>query len=302
MPSSGVATACQGKETDKIYIYGYKTKTNFTVFWYDHDNPGKSPKWCFSTDSATTQTVTLQNDDSTFNLDILNASAMDTANTEAQLKLVLGRGEQQYINITANTTANGFEYGVGTKDGDSQSGDIRVVGSMGGGHKDIGTWEENTLTVDGIKIYDPDEMLDSNKFKFGIPTDENTDFRANVQIYGEGATVTTTGTQFTKAPQGVLVVDTEVATVKGKNIIAIGGSAVNKVSAELLGLTYPTYGGDQAWKDATGVTGEGQAIIKTLTSPYSTDKVAMLVAGYSCLLYTSPSPRDLSTSRMPSSA
>ena len=29
---------------------------------------------------------------------------------------------------------------------------------------------------------------------------------------------------------------------------------------------------------------------------------AMLAQGYSCLLYTSPSPRDLSTSRMPSSA
>ena len=28
----------------------------------------------------------------------------------------------------------------------------------------------------------------------------------------------------------------------------------------------------------------------------------ILVAGYVCLLYTSPSPRDLSTSRMPSSA
>ena len=27
-----------------------------------------------------------------------------------------------------------------------------------------------------------------------------------------------------------------------------------------------------------------------------------LAAGYACLLYTSPSPRDLSTSRMPSSA
>ena len=26
------------------------------------------------------------------------------------------------------------------------------------------------------------------------------------------------------------------------------------------------------------------------------------IQGYSCLLYTSPSPRDLSTSRMPSSA
>ena len=33
-----------------------------------------------------------------------------------------------------------------------------------------------------------------------------------------------------------------------------------------------------------------------------TDRAAILVHSWSCLLYTSPSPRDLSTSRMPSSA
>ena len=33
------------------------------------------------------------------------------------------------------------------------------------------------------------------------------------------------------------------------------------------------------------------------------NKVAVVIGmGYACLLYTSPSPRDLSTSRMPSSA
>ena len=32
------------------------------------------------------------------------------------------------------------------------------------------------------------------------------------------------------------------------------------------------------------------------------DHTRNLLTGYTCLLYTSPSPRDLSTSRMPSSA
>ena len=35
---------------------------------------------------------------------------------------------------------------------------------------------------------------------------------------------------------------------------------------------------------------------------YNTGYQASLGAAYACLLYTSPSPRDLSTSRMPSSA
>ena len=45
----------------------------------------------------------------------------------------------------------------------------------------------------------------------------------------------------------------------------------------------------------------GELVIKHL---YSIDQVAYIrfASVYSCLLYTSPSPRDLSTSRMPSSA
>ena len=56
------------------------------------------------------------------------------------------------------------------------------------------------------------------------------------------------------------------------------------------------------------VTEEGKGELKTRTFPL--DKISQeipeiprLVAGtITCLLYTSPSPRDLSTSRMPSSA
>ena len=50
---------------------------------------------------------------------------------------------------------------------------------------------------------------------------------------------------------------------------------------------------------------------ETLTNTYAVDQSgyiafplvgAIAARGYTCLLYTSPSPRDLSTSRMPSSA
>ena len=40
----------------------------------------------------------------------------------------------------------------------------------------------------------------------------------------------------------------------------------------------------------------------TLFMPYRTKEIAFPIRATSCLLYTSPSPRDLSTSRMPSSA
>ena len=40
----------------------------------------------------------------------------------------------------------------------------------------------------------------------------------------------------------------------------------------------------------------------TITQGYSPDEYEVLDQSDDCLLYTSPSPRDLSTSRMPSSA
>ena len=49
------------------------------------------------------------------------------------------------------------------------------------------------------------------------------------------------------------------------------------------------------------VTARREALIKDLKEQVSARDQALLNAG-SCLLYTSPSPRDLSTSRMPSSA
>ena len=63
-----------------------------------------------------------------------------------------------------------------------------------------------------------------------------------------------------------------------------------------------------------GREGQAQTSDKRLTVTLSTPKELggaggegtnpeqLFAAGYSCLLYTSPSPRDLSTSRMPSSA
>lgn len=78
------------------------------------------------------------------------------------------------------------------------------------------------------------------------------------------------------------VVDTEVDdAIKAMNIIAVGGSAINGVSAEILGLAFPTYGTAQEWVDATAVDGEGKAIIKLMDSPFATGKFALLVAGYS---------------------
>ena len=59
-------------------------------------------------------------------------------------------------------------------------------------------------------------------------------------------------------------------------------------------------GDDRLWKLEVDKGGNGYAVIRFLPAPNGED--LPFVKLYSCLLYTSPSPRDLSTSRMPSSA
>ncbi|MBU2496777.1 MAG: hypothetical protein KJ767_01825, partial [Nanoarchaeota archaeon] len=277
-----------GEETDKIYIAatnltatGYN---NFSIYWYDKDaSAGQNNPKLYATTGNNTDvlqhTVIAQYKDANFNIDIVPASPY--AISSQQLRIEIGRGERQYINLTTNSTSLGFDYGFGTKDGDAIVSDVVSGGESP--FKQIGTWTANTLTVDGLKIYDPNNYGDSNEFRFAIPRDEGLDFKANIQVYGEGATISRTGTQVTRAPIGVSFLDTEITSVQGKNIIAIGGSGINKVSAKILGLEFPTYGTSQAWQDATMVTGEGQAVVKIVDSPYTDGKVAMIVAGWSAV-------------------
>jgi len=101
------------------------------------------------------------------------------------------------------------------------------------------------------------------------------------EIGAKASTTETTSSGVVKLGD-VVITDTEAEAQKPTtNLIVVGGSAINKVTAKLLSLTYPTYGSDKKWQDATGVTGEGQAIIKLMANPYLTTQKAMLVAGWS---------------------
>ena len=82
----------------------------------------------------------------------------------------------------------------------------------------------------------------------------------------------------TTTEESVLVVkDTEIDSVKDKNLIVVGGSCINSVAAKVLGLTYPTCGAD--FTAATNVDA-GKYLIKAVASPYNSEKTAVVVAGY----------------------
>ncbi len=76
---------------------------------------------------------------------------------------------------------------------------------------------------------------------------------------------------------GIPITDSEAssASYAGKNWIVVGGSCVNTVAADLLGVNYPTCGAD--WTATTNV-GAGEYLIQTFE--HGTGKVATLVAGF----------------------
>ena len=83
---------------------------------------------------------------------------------------------------------------------------------------------------------------------------------------GASATTVTTGT----STSYVSLEDTEVTDVSAYNAIVVGGPAANMVAADLLDLTYPSYG------SASGLM-EGDAIIKLVDNGA---KVALIVYGW----------------------
>jgi hypothetical protein len=91
---------------------------------------------------------------------------------------------------------------------------------------------------------------------------------AGVYITSSDAVVSSTGGE-----SGVMTVkDTEVSTVAGKNLIVVGGSAINSVAADLLGGAYR---GDVFTSMTT--VGDGEFLIQSFDR---SGKTALLVAGY----------------------
>ena len=120
----------------------------------------------------------------------------------------------------------------------------------------IGTKDEDHRSRYGIIIETPKTKGAGDKVEFGIPSDF---MQANVVIKGESAVVSG------GSSGGDVVIN-----CRSTNLILVGGPAVNRLSAEFLGLVYPAYGAD------SGIS-SGEAIISLKDNG---NKVAMIVAGY----------------------
>ena len=101
--------------------------------------------------------------------------------------------------------------------------------------------------------------------------------------------------------------DAPVNTVPGAQSVAedtalpIAGVSVADVDSSTLTTTLSVSSGTINVTAGPGVIGNGSASV-TITGTAAQINAALAGLSYTCLLYTSPSPRDRTRSRMPSSA
>lgn len=165
----------------------------------------------------------------------------------------------------ANTTS-GIGY-LGSADGDSATGDFFYSAT------DITGYDKDVRKRDGVVVKDPESNLDNDKVVLSVPNDDEYKFWVRVAKPKSGASSSPSSPAAPKAPT-LAMKDTEVGDVAtlGKNVVAVGGPAVNKVTANLLGLSFPTYG--------SGVAGlsEGKAMLEM--KDLAGGKKALLVYGW----------------------
>ena len=152
------------------------------------------------------------------------------------------------------------------------------------------TWSSDSAVWNEIQMETNDDLYKSVDYYGTMQTLDKSDSDSHSVIISypdeqvfpelyvaEVAAAITTGTSGGGAASfnGVVVTDSEVASVSGKHLIIVGGSCVNSAAATLVGGAY--CGSD--WTEATGV-GTGQYLIKGYATNSLTSKLALLVAGY----------------------
>ncbi len=225
---------------------GWKYRANDTVELFNH----KAGSVLYN---HSLTKVTMQFDDTKLTAVVTTDNVTDEAGSIGVGFQIDGTAAND-INFTANVTGNGIEW-LGAVDGDAKSKDLTA------NNTEIGTWEDDTMTYDGIKIFNPDSYGDSDKWRVAIPGDVGTDFRMTVTVSGESTTGTTSA---------ALMTADDVSTPSDYNLILVGGPCVNSLTASFLGVAANSCG------DSSGFN-PGEGYVELMDNG---NKVAMIVAGW----------------------
>jgi len=184
-----------------------------------------------------------------------------------------------FRNRTSVLTTQAPEFMLGATAASAETTDVRVA-THGTTNQSAGKMTQEIVDDSGILLQNSAANSGADRVVLKVPFKY---LNATVYFGKKGEGVTGDTVKYTSYPSipitsAVAKLDSELTSAdKAKNLVAVGGPAVNSVSADALELTYPTYG--EAAATALGIT-SNQGAIKAVDSPYATDKLVLIVAGW----------------------
>jgi hypothetical protein len=224
----------------------------------------------------------------------------NTKDTNVQLDLSGAVGTANAVNLTFNilgktTTDLGDSYddirvqlkhtgggafaGLGSTASTEEADEVAWCGGTGTcTWTNVGTKDEDHRTMYGIIIENPESHGASDEVVLKIPNEQ---LFAKVVVKGPTTTVTSTSSdgvkQVVPITNAVAKLDTEVSLPVEKHLVLVGGPGVNKLTAQAMGYTYPTYGSQMTGEEF----GAGEGFVKVFEDVLETGYVAVVVAGWS---------------------
>ncbi len=265
--------AVNSADAKEVYIGWTNSATaNDTVSIYYKDKDGdyyNGTTVVLSGASEEDLAIDLINEDTVISVKV-DTATNGTFSNVTNLVLENDATGNEEITLTIGYTANEPTH-LGTTEEDAAAADLYYETTTLGGK------ELDFRTIYGVIIKDPENNAEQDEVELSVPEEQ---VKVNVVIKGPGTTTSTTTGATVKSVIPItdniarLDTDAEVESAKGnKNMIIIGGPAVNRLTAAVLGLSYPTYGVDST-------VPENAAMIKIVENAFGGGKVAYVVAGW----------------------
>lgn len=259
----GSFEAANNDDTTELYLY-YNATNNMTQLYYKDIEGEYVPtnKARFVSEfNATGGAASVIVNDLEIGDTLVDITANVTSGGAASISFfTAGDSDVITVSLGDDVPTDGFVQMGATAD-DADANDVTI------GSTDVSTEDAGPImTHYGVIVSDgsaPEDEIDSDELTLSFPDDQ---VYATVSVLAGGEAVE-------DGDGGVMTVtDANVASVAGKNLIVVGGSAINSVAADLLGDAYR----EAAFTAQTGV-GPGEALIQSFARD---GKTALLVAGY----------------------
>jgi hypothetical protein len=181
------------------------------------------------------------------------------------------------VQLKHTTGGSGVFGGIGSTASTEEADELQWAGGTGTiSWQNIGTKDEDHRTMYGIIVENPKSHGASDEVVLRIPNEE---VFAKMVVKGPTTTVSSSSGDTIKkvvpVTNAVAKLDTEVSLPVGKHLVLVGGPAVNRLTAQAMGLDYPTYGSSGLLPFA-----EGEGYIGLYDSGLESGQYAVVVAGW----------------------